>query len=96
MFDPVTTTNGNGRKIMMKRHIAGVLSCAFILQACAPATTPQQQAQRQHNIACATGTIGGALIGGAIGNQFGGGSGRDILTAGGGVAGALAGRSYAC
>jgi len=68
----------------------------FVLQACAPAATPQQQAQRQHNIACATGTIAGAMIGGAIGNQFGGGSGQDILTAGGAGAGALAGQSYAC
>lgn len=81
---------------MKKAYIAVALCCAGILQACAPATTPQQQAQRQHNIACATGTIGGALIGGAIGNQFGGGTGRDILTAGGAGAGALAGQSYAC
>ena len=81
---------------MKKAHMAVALCCGLVLQACAPATTPQQQAQRQHNIACATGTIGGALIGGAIGNSFGGGSGRDILTAGGAAAGALSGQSYAC
>ena len=81
---------------MKKAHTAVALCCALVLQACAPAATPQQQAQRQHNIACAAGTIGGALIGGAIGNQFGGGSGRDILTAGGAAAGALSGQSYAC
>ncbi|MEP1199984.1 glycine zipper 2TM domain-containing protein [Tateyamaria sp.] len=83
-------------KSMKKIFTASVLCCAVILQACAPAATPQQQAQRQHNIACATGTIGGALIGGAIGNQFGGGTGRDIFTASGAGAGALAGQAYAC
>jgi len=36
-------------------------------------------------------TFGGALIGGAIGNQFGGGSGRDVAT----VLGALLGGSLA-
>ena len=81
---------------MKKIYIAGALCSAFVLQACAPAATPQQQAQRQHNIACVTGTIGGALIGGAIGNEFGGGSGQDILRAGGAGAGALAGQAYAC
>ena len=80
------------RTILTATFLAGV----SLLQACAPAATPQQQAQRQHNIACATGTIGGALIGGAIGNAFGGGSGRDILTAGGAVAGGFAGNNYAC
>jgi outer membrane lipoprotein SlyB len=76
--------------------IAPVIGCILTLQACAPAATPQQQAQRQHEIACMSGTIGGALIGGAIGNQFGGGSGRDILTAGGAAAGAISGSRYSC
>ncbi len=75
---------------------AAALGCVLLLQACAPAATPQQQAQRQHEIACLSGTIGGALIGGAIGNQFGGGSGRDILTTGGAAAGAISGSRYAC
>jgi uncharacterized protein YcfJ len=72
------------------------LSSVAILGACAPAATPYEQARREHEIACFTGTVGGALIGGAIGNQFGGGSGQDILTAGGAGAGALAGQRYAC
>ncbi len=72
------------------------LGLASAVGACAPAATPYQQAQREHEIACLGGTIGGALIGGAIGNQFGGGSGRTILTAGGATAGAVAGQRYAC
>lgn len=35
-------------------------------------------------------TLGGAIIGGAIGNQFGGGTGKDALT----VLGAIAGADY--
>ena len=67
-----------------------------VLQACGPAATPQQQAQREHEIACISGTLAGALIGGAIGSEFGSGRGQDILTAAGAGAGASAGRSYSC
>ncbi len=80
------------------KKIAWTTACigTLALQACGPAATPQQQAQRQHEIACISGSVGGALIGGVIGNQFGGGSGRDILTAGGAAAGAIQGSRYAC
>ena len=81
---------------MLKPISILALSGLVALQACGPAATPQQQAQRQHNIACVTGTIAGAMIGGAIGNEFGGGSGQDILRAGGAASGAVAGQSYAC
>lgn len=73
-----------------------LLSSTVGLQACAPAATPEQQQQREHNIACVAGTIAGAVIGGAIGNEFGGGTGQDILRAGGAGAGAVAGQAYAC
>ncbi len=72
------------------------LGSAGALAACGPAPTPQQQAARQHEIACLSGTLGGALIGGVIGNQFGGGSGKTILTAAGAAAGGLSGERYAC
>ncbi|MGV6805004.1 MAG: glycine zipper 2TM domain-containing protein [Ruegeria sp.] len=81
----------------MKRFLTVIsLSGAGLLIACGPAPTPQQQAARQHEIACLGGTLGGALIGGAIGNQFGGGSGKDILTAAGAVAGGYGGQRYSC
>ncbi|MEL6295907.1 MAG: hypothetical protein AAFY74_13940 [Pseudomonadota bacterium] len=63
-----------------------------LLKACGPAAASQQQAQREHEIACISGTLAGALIGGAIGS----GRGQDILTAAGAKAGASAGRSYSC
>lgn len=73
-----------------------ILTGAGLLAACGPAPTPQQQAARQHEIACLGGTLGGALIGGAIGNQFGGGSGKTILTAAGAAAGGFEGQRFAC
>ncbi|RLJ99886.1 glycine zipper 2TM domain-containing protein [Ruegeria conchae] len=81
---------------MRLKLITLILGGAGALAACGPAPTPQQQAARQHEIACLSGTIGGALIGGVIGNQFGGGSGKTILTAAGAAAGGLSGERYAC
>ncbi|MBB1162897.1 glycine zipper 2TM domain-containing protein [Aquariibacter albus] len=40
----------------------------------------------------ALGAIGGAVVGGLLGNQVGGGSGRSVATVGGAVAGGFAGR----
>ncbi len=40
-------------------------------------------------------TLGGALIGGVIGNQFGGGSGQDVATVLGAIIGAQAGNNSA-
>ncbi|MEM9576100.1 MAG: hypothetical protein AAF999_03695 [Pseudomonadota bacterium] len=69
---------------MKKSAIAAVFAATAILQGCA--TTPAQQRQ----VGCAGAGIAGALAGAALGNQLGGGSGKDILTAGGAVAGGLA------
>ena len=81
---------------MRLKFLTFLLGGAAALAACGPAPTPQQQAARQHEIACLSGTLGGALIGGAIGNQFGGGSGKAILTAAGAAAGGFEGQRYAC
>ena len=40
-------------------------------------------------------TLGGALLGGLLGNQFGGGHGREVATAVGALAGAGAGLRFA-
>lgn len=78
------------------RALVGLgLAAGLAATACAP-MSPYQQAQREHEIACLGGTLGGALVGGAVGSQFGGGRGKDILTAGGAAGGALAGQRYAC
>jgi len=81
---------------MKLKLITLALGTAGALAACGPAPTPQQQAARQHEIACLGGTLGGALIGGVIGNQFGGGSGKTILTAAGAAAGGYEGQRYSC
>ncbi|MEE4187303.1 MAG: hypothetical protein V2I76_02500 [Roseobacter sp.] len=75
---------------MTKKSLSiAVLSAALLLQACA--TTPQQQRE----VGCVGAGVTGALVGAAVGNQLGGGSGRDILTAGGAVAGGLAANNAA-
>ncbi len=84
-------------RIYRTRALLGFgLAASLLAAACGPAGTPYQQAQRQHEIACLGGTLGGALVGGAVGNQFGGGSGRDIMTGAGAAGGAVAGSRYAC
>ncbi|TMV06838.1 glycine zipper 2TM domain-containing protein [Ruegeria sediminis] len=81
---------------MNSKLILTTIAAAGLLAACEPAPTPQAQAARQHEIACLSGTVGGALIGGVIGNQFGGGSGRAALTAVGAGLGAAGGNRYSC
>lgn len=50
--------------------------------------THQRPAQDEHRIA---GTGIGAVVGGVVGNQFGGGTGKKIMTAAGAIGGGLAG-----
>jgi uncharacterized protein YcfJ len=71
---------------MTKTGIIAAVAALGLLQAC---TTNSPEQQRQ--VGCAGATVTGALVGGALGNQLGGGSGKDILTAGGAAAGAIAG-----
>ena len=74
----------------MKRYgMTAVFVAMGLLQACTG--SPEQERQ----IGCAGAAVTGALVGGALGNQLGGGSGKDILTAGGAVAGGLAGSTAA-
>ena len=47
--------------------------------------------QTNRNIQCGAGILGGAAVGGLIGNQIGGGSGKRIATAAGAGLGAAAG-----
>jgi uncharacterized protein YcfJ len=67
----------------MKRIL--VLCIALVLAACA--TDPGAKTQQKQ-----TGSVvAGAVIGGLIGNQFGGGTGRALMTAAGAVAGGFIG-----
>ena len=70
--------------------IPAMVGSLAVLSACAGGVTDK-------DIGCAGATLTGAVVGGALGNQLGGGSGKDILTAGGAVAGgALANNAAGC
>ena len=70
--------------------IPAMVGSLAVLSACAGGVTEKV-------IGCAGVTITGAGVGGALGNQLGGGSGKDILTAGGAVAGgAIANNAAGC
>ena len=74
---------------MKMTGVLAVFATAMIVQGCA--NTPEQEKQ----VGCAGAGIAGALAGAAVGNQLGGGSGKDILTAGGAVAGGIAANNAA-
>ncbi|MCV3272441.1 hypothetical protein [Roseobacter sinensis] len=74
---------------MKKSGIVVAVAATALLTACA--NTPQQQRE----VGCVGAGVAGALAGAAVGSQLGGGTGRDILMAGGAVAGGLAGNNAA-
>ena len=82
----------------MKTGIILLAVSTTILGACATGyQTPQQSYEQRQKANCATGVIGGALVGGILGNQLGKGKGQDAATAVGAGAGAAAGtRLPAC
>lgn len=63
---------------------------ADICNSCAVVTSVRTE--RREGEATALGTVGGAVIGGLLGNQVGGGSGKKIATVAGAVGGGYAGR----
>lgn len=79
---------------MIIRNTALVLALAGGLSACSQ--DPAQRAANTRDVECAGGTFTGTLIGAALGNQVGGGSGRTVATVAGGAAGAYAGQKVAC
>lgn len=71
--------------------IFSVTFCAVVaLAGCA--STPGQQDQAR----CNASTVGGAVAGGVIGRQIGGGSGRNLATVAGAIGGAAAGNQLGC
>ncbi len=75
----------------MKTGLVLVATAAFVISGC----TTDYQTQRQ--IECGAGVLGGAAVGGILGNQVGGGTGKRVATAVGAGAGAAAGtRLPAC
>lgn len=74
---------------MMKGLVVISFAAATALAGC----TSNPQTNRE--LDCAAGVLGGAAVGGLLGNQIGGGSGRAVATAVGAGAGAAVGTQRA-
>jgi uncharacterized protein YcfJ len=77
----------------MKRTLTLVAVAGLALAACTQDATPEQ---REHEFACAAGTVSGAVFGGVVGSFIGGGTGRVVATGAGAALGGLAGNRIAC
>jgi uncharacterized protein YcfJ len=75
----------------VKKTLLAAVVAAFGAVACSTGDP-----ETDHELACAGGMLTGAVVGGLIGNQFGGGGGRAALTGLGAGAGAFAGNRLAC
>ena len=69
---------------MLKSMAVGLIAAGALFAAAAPALADCEDSK-------AAGTVGGAIIGGIIGNQFGHGGGRAAATVGGAILGGLVG-----
>jgi outer membrane lipoprotein SlyB len=69
----------------MMKPVMMIAALALAAAACT------QNPQTNRELKCAGGVLGGAAVGGLLGNQIGGGHGKQIATAVGAGAGAAAG-----
>jgi uncharacterized protein YcfJ len=78
---------------IMSKGLAFAVLAAVALAGSGCTNNPQTNRELQ----CAGGVLGGAALGGLIGNQIGGGSGKQLATAAGAGLGAAAGtQTQAC
>lgn len=71
----------------MKRPMQHVLVLAIAFGVAGCASDPGQRSEQK----AAASTVGGAVVGGLVGNMFGGGTGRVLMTVAGTVAGGFVG-----
>jgi uncharacterized protein YcfJ len=71
----------------------GLVVLSFAAATAQAGCTSKPQTNRQ--LDCAAGVLGGAAVGGLLGNQIGGGSGKAVATAVGAGAGAAVGTQRA-
>ncbi len=77
----------------MKPAMLLAAAAGLALAGCTPGATPEQ---RDHELACAAGTVSGAVVGGVIGSFIGGGTGQIVATGAGAALGSYAGNRLAC
>lgn len=76
--------------VSMRFSFVVAAAALVALSACEPVNMRQAEAN------CAVGTVGGAALGGVLGSQIGGGSGKTLATVLGAAAGGLAGSNQLC
>lgn len=83
-----------GASLLVGGLTIGLRAEAATAVKCTPSTCGEVTsvtAQQVKGKGSGLGAVGGAVLGGLAGNQFGGGSGRTVMTVGGAVAGGFAG-----
>jgi uncharacterized protein YcfJ len=91
-YAPAPVANGYQRRNEERLYEANVISVRAVVgppeQRC---WVERERVTQERGNANVPGAIAGALIGGILGHQIGGGHGQDLATAGGAVAGAAVG-----
>ncbi len=82
-------TGNTGANPESGRHAASAASSPALCSECARVVEVHEETRQGK--ASGLGAVGGALVGGLLGNQVGGGTGKKIATIGGAVAGGYAG-----
>jgi len=86
----------SGNENMRKATVIIALVSLGALAACQAPSGSHGSQSGTSEFDCIAGTVGGALIGGLLGNTIGGGRGRTVATAAGIGAGGYLGNSMGC
>ena len=84
------------RKAILLSAALAVAGAALPHGAMAQTTETQKKEERHHELACTAATVGGAVVGAAVGSLFGGGLGKALFEAGGAGLGVAEGRHLKC
>jgi hypothetical protein len=85
------------RKAFLLASVLAVAGAALPQGARAQTTTTEtQKEERHHELGCTAATVGGAVLGAAVGSLFGGGVGKALFEAGGAGLGIAEGRHLKC
>lgn len=92
--------SGMLRKTMILAGVAATVGLSApigaVAQSASTTAAPPQQETKKHELECTAATVGGAVIGVAVGSLLGGGLGKTMFEAGGAALGIDRGRHLKC